>query len=587
MANIARRYTEVAQQLLTSAWRWARCHHQRIAGWLTAGTLGAAFVFLLAINRHRWFDGDEWDALIDRSLFGGHGRSGLLQPHNEHWSTLPILLYRLLFSVFAVRTYFPYLLMVILAHLLVVGLVWLLLRRLGVDIWVCFVAVAALAFLGAGVDNIVFPWGTSFTLSVAAGLAALLVAPVAGGWSRRDVVVWVLLFLGLASSGIGLTMVGVVVVVQLLRRGFGIGLATLAVPAIVYVAWYAAYGASATNPGQEPLRTAIQKVPAFVWHGLTEPVSTTLGFAGSGAVVIVLLGVWAARRGRLFDGPWPIALGVAVGAAISLSLAATLRVQFGLDYASTPRYSYITLVLLVPIAALATDALLRTVPLRGPVIVAGLCLLLLVGVSQIKMSVDAAAKREADQKGKILATARLARATSQFLYPDPVPFYMLDLTVAKIHALDRSGDLPSATPTSRDHLNALEWVQVLFGPDLRLGTAGTPAATLVAASGVSVQAAATTRCLSVNARSDRPSVRFALIGPVTLATTSDRSGKLSLELDENGGRGDVRVLPITGSHQTFLNLNAPSTMAVITVPPFGSTQFCGPALDRATPGGTQ
>jgi hypothetical protein len=587
MADIARRYTEVAERVLASAWRSARRHHRRIAGWLTAGTLGAAFVFLLVIGRHRWFDTDEWDALVNRSLFGGHGQSGLLQPHNEHWSTLPILLYRLLFSVFAVRTYVPYLLMVTLAHLLVVGLVWLLLRRLGVDVWVCFVAVAALAFLGAGVDNIIFPWQTSWTLSLAAGFAALLVAPVMGGWSRRDVTVWVFLLLGLASSGIGLTMVGVVVVVQLLRRGLGIALATLAAPAIVYVAWYAAYGASASTPGQEPLRTAIQKVPAFVWHGLTEPVSTTLGFAGSGAVVIVLLGVWAARRARLFDGPWPIALGMALGATISLSLTATRRVQFGTDYASTPRYAYIALVLLVPIAALATDALLRAVPLRGPVIVAGLCLLLLVGVSQIKSTTDLAAQRQADQEGRILATARLARATSQFLYPDPVPVYIPQLTVAKIHALDRNGDLPAITPTSRDRLDALEYVQVVFGPNLRLGTEGTPAATLVGESGVNIQADPVTHCLSVNARSDRPSVRFALTGPVTLATTSERTGQLLLELDGYGEHGNIRELTITGRRRRFLNVNAPGTETVVTIPPLGTTQFCGPALDRATRVGTQ
>ena len=587
MADIARRYSEVTEQQVASAWRWACRHQQRIAGWLTAGTLGAALVFLLMIGRNRWFDTDEWDLLIDRRLFGGHGGSGLLQPHNEHWLTVPILMYRLLFSVFAVRTYVPYLLMVTLAHLLVVGLVWLVLRRLGVDVWVCFVAVAAIAFLGAGVDDIISPFQTALLLSLAAGLAALLVAPAVGSWSRRDVVVWVLLLLGLASSGIGLTMVGVVVVVQLLRRGFWIALATLSVPAIVYLAWYAAYGSAATTPGQEPLRTVIQQIPAFVWRGLTEPVSTILGFAGSGAVVIVLLGVWAARRGRLFDGPWPIALGMATGAPISLALTAVRRVQFGIDTAATSRYAYVTLVLLVPIAALATAALLRAVPLRGPVIVAGLGLLLLVGVSQIKSNVDSVALREADQEGRVLATARLARTSSQFLFPVPVPIYIPDLTVAKIHALDRNGDLPAATPTNRDRLDALEYVQVLFGPDLRLGAAGAPAATSVGDSGVSIQANSGTRCLSVDAQSDQPSVRFALRGPVTLATTSERSGRLLLELDGYGERGEVRTFTITEGRRTFLNLNAPGTEAVVTIPPLGTTQFCGPALDRVTRVGTQ
>ena len=32
----------------------------------------------------------------------------LLRPHNEHWSTLPILVYRVLWQLFGLRTYVPY-----------------------------------------------------------------------------------------------------------------------------------------------------------------------------------------------------------------------------------------------------------------------------------------------------------------------------------------------------------------------------------------------------------------------------------------------------------------------------------------------
>lgn len=583
----ARRFSEVLERQASAAWRWARHREERIAGWLTAGAFGAAFVFLLTIGRNRWFDTDEWDLLIDRSLFGGHGKNGLLQPHNEHWVTVPTLAYRLLFSVFALRTYVPYVVMVTLAHLLVVWLVWLVLRRLGVDVWVRFVAVAAVAFLGAGVDDIISPFQTALLLSLAAGLAALLIAPTAGGWSRRDFVVWGLLLVGLASSGIGLTIVGVLVIVQLLRRGFWVALGTLAVPAVAYLVWYAAYGSAATTPGQEPLRTVIQQVPAFVWRGLTEPVSTTLGFAGVGAVVIVLLGVWVGRRGQPFHGPWPIALGMAAGAPISLALTAVRRVQFGIDTASTSRYAYVTLVLLVPLAALATTALLRRAPLRGPLIVAGLGLLLLVGVSQIKSNVDSVAQREADQEGRVLATAQLARTTSHFLFPAPVPIYIPDLTIAKLHALDRDGDLPTVAPSTKDRLNALEYVQVLLGPDLHLGTAASPGAGAVSGSGVAIQAERGSDCLSLSPQSDRPSVRFALRSPVTLAITSERSGQLLLELDGSGERGEVRTFTLDGGRQTFLNVNAPGTQAVVTIPSLGSTRFCGPALDRVTPVGTQ
>ena len=71
------------------AWR----NHQawRRASSLHALSLFAALVYLLWVDRHQWFAGDEWDLLARRGLTGSH-EIGLFQPHNEHWSTLPVLL---------------------------------------------------------------------------------------------------------------------------------------------------------------------------------------------------------------------------------------------------------------------------------------------------------------------------------------------------------------------------------------------------------------------------------------------------------------------------------------------------------------
>ena len=44
---------------------------------------------------------------------------GLFRPHNEHWSTLPILAFRLLWQLFGLRTYVLYLALVVTLHLLV------------------------------------------------------------------------------------------------------------------------------------------------------------------------------------------------------------------------------------------------------------------------------------------------------------------------------------------------------------------------------------------------------------------------------------------------------------------------------------
>jgi hypothetical protein len=89
----------------------------------------AALPVLLHLGRNRWFQYDEWDFLASRDA-GSLG--DLFEPHNVHWSTLPILAYRGLWQLFGINTYFPYLLLVVVSHLGVVALVRGVMRRSGV-----------------------------------------------------------------------------------------------------------------------------------------------------------------------------------------------------------------------------------------------------------------------------------------------------------------------------------------------------------------------------------------------------------------------------------------------------------------------
>src|SRR3984885_4210852 len=69
--------------------------------------LVAGLAVLLHENAHLWFFGDDWEFIVNRGLH--HPIHSIWQPHNEHWSTLPILWYRLLFTLFGLH-YFPYIL---------------------------------------------------------------------------------------------------------------------------------------------------------------------------------------------------------------------------------------------------------------------------------------------------------------------------------------------------------------------------------------------------------------------------------------------------------------------------------------------
>ena len=118
---------------------------------------------LLWIDRHQWFSGDEWDFLVRRGVLG-HSELGLLEPHNEHWSTFPVLIYRALFSVFGVRTYTPYLVMLIVAHLLAAHLLWRLMMRYGVDWLLATGAAAVFMVLGAGWEDLINAFQVTFVV---------------------------------------------------------------------------------------------------------------------------------------------------------------------------------------------------------------------------------------------------------------------------------------------------------------------------------------------------------------------------------------------------------------------------------------
>ena len=66
------------------------------------------------VGRHYyWFQPDDWNLLI--GVDGGNLRD-LFHELHDHWSTIPIVMDRVLFNLFGLR-YEPYLVAVVLLHL--------------------------------------------------------------------------------------------------------------------------------------------------------------------------------------------------------------------------------------------------------------------------------------------------------------------------------------------------------------------------------------------------------------------------------------------------------------------------------------
>ena len=81
-----------------------------------AGAAAASVPVLLWFGRGLTFFSDEWAFIAERSLADP---STWWAPHNEHWSTIPILVYRALVETVGLRTYVPYLALVILLNVVV------------------------------------------------------------------------------------------------------------------------------------------------------------------------------------------------------------------------------------------------------------------------------------------------------------------------------------------------------------------------------------------------------------------------------------------------------------------------------------
>ena len=549
----------------------------RVATILHWSSLAAAFVVLVVVNRHQWFQTDEWNFLVDREVVGNDDNHGIWDAHNEHWYTLTVVAYRGLFVVFGVQTYLPYLLMMILVQLLTVHLLWRLLRRMGVDLLLATCGCAVFAVFGAGWENLTQAFQVSFIAPITAGLAALLVLPEEGPFQRRDVAAWGLGLVALMSAaGVGLVVVGVIGLFTLLGRGVRSAIVVVAVPAIAYAAWYLVYGPGDGAPGQSTSQ-GIADAPAFAWRGLVDAMDSTTGLAGIGAVVLVIVFVWTVRAARPQEWAWQVALSTAAGAVVFLLLVSVGRSGFGLQVAGSARYTYVVVALLMPLLLLAIDRGLRGTPLRVVVLLGVTALLLLVQVRELRSQANASAELEQEQKRRIVATAQLLADGEPVIFSVPVPIFIPNLSTDEIASLDADGLLPgNVEPAEEDVLTARIYTQLVVGD--APAVEGTNRPTVGAAHGAQVELLAGGDCVVVVPMSDAPSVDLRFTGPGSVEVTTSRTGQLAAQVREAGTSGPysaARVFPVVGGQESYVSFATGGFVVVLGIPPDGQTELCG------------
>lgn len=164
-----------------------------------AGAAVLSVPILLWFGRGLTFFSDEWAFIADRSLMDP---STWWAPHNEHWSTIPILVYRALVETVGLRTYVPYLALVVLLNVIVAVLVRRQVARRAGPL-PGLAAGTLVLFLGSGFENLYWGFQIGFVGATALGLGALdvLDGPATRG---RAAALVALLVAGLMTSGVAL-----------------------------------------------------------------------------------------------------------------------------------------------------------------------------------------------------------------------------------------------------------------------------------------------------------------------------------------------------------------------------------------------
>lgn len=194
-------------------------------------TAGAALVLYLTRGTTLWFD--EWTWALERR---GGSLGTFLEPHNGHFSLVPVVLYKLLFATAGLDHYLPYRVMIAAAHVLCVGLVFVYAaRRIGRP--AALIPAAMLLTLGPAWQDFLWPFQIGWLLSLACGVGALLLLD--RGDRRGSIGAALLLAIALASSGVGIPVAAGVLLEVLLtrRREAWIAVAPLA----LYGIWWVVY----------------------------------------------------------------------------------------------------------------------------------------------------------------------------------------------------------------------------------------------------------------------------------------------------------------------------------------------------------
>ena len=536
----------------------------------------AAFAYLLWLTTStgQWFFADEWEFITTRSRVSlshfGDFVGVMMRPHNEHWSTIPIILYRAVFGVVGLRAYWPYLVVLLALHCAVAALLVRLLARHGVDGWFAFAVAAVFLFYGAGSENILWAFQIGWMGSLAFGLVLL---EILSSWSSARIrLAWVVGIAALMCSGVGISMVAAGALTTLIRRRSWRDAARVAsVPAIAQIVWFIAYGRNGGKGNPIDWSSAPYGIAGYAWRSIVSTIDRTTGLIGVGAVVVVALVVGVARQGAAFQRVHAEVIALATASTVFLAFVGLSRI--GYDYPEASRYSYVIFVMIAPLAAVLARDGLRSAGQGLRWVATGLAVVTIAfSFGGLRNDAQKEGRRERKIHQDVVAAFGLAR--SSFAAPDAIPDpFSGDLTMAGIRALLAQGIAPNgrATPQAVAEVTARTSVDVTVQPRVPLA----PDALVIAALGRVTAQPIESGCVGFFPAGAFPQVSLLPRRPTSFKVVPLVSGTLLVTVKRDGRAAPPLQTPVAANNPVFLNLADPRNEYIVGFPPDGETKVCG------------
>jgi hypothetical protein len=320
----------------------------------SAALVACAALFWLSRNYTFYFD--EWTFIITAPDWTP---ATFFQPHNEHPSIPFRVIYWLLLNSVGLRSYAPYMAIVLLLHLFDVLLLFELIRRRAGEL-IAMVSAILLLLLGAGWEDVMWAFQLAWLASVGLGLGALLM--LQGPRTPGRLAATAALIAGsLSFSGIGIPFAVAAVVLMALtpqRRRDALWLAPVAIALAI---WYVTFGRMGNHPDPQPTAFNLVLDPVYTLWGLGASAAGLIGEGGWFGPPVLAVAVLAVAVTWIRHRPDPFALGVATGLVAFYAVAGLTRAQLGYVQAGSARYSYVAASLWLIVLADAA----RTLPWRG------------------------------------------------------------------------------------------------------------------------------------------------------------------------------------------------------------------------------